>query len=154
MGLKIGALHVRRSIFIGASPERVWEEFTAANRISVWLDRGHKLHSVDPRFGGRVEMSVEIEGEQRPYGGPIIVYEPAREMSLEIVWREPWDAVYATAIPSYWTFRLSPVHSGTLVELFHHGFELTGPNAADILEGYEQGWDVKHLTALRAVVEA
>jgi uncharacterized protein YndB with AHSA1/START domain len=154
MGLAIGTLHVRRSIFIDASPERVWEEFTAENRISAWLDRGHTLHSIDPRLGGRAEMSVAIEGRQRFYSGQIIVYEPACEMSLEIVWREPWEATYATATPSYWTFRLTPVHSGTLLELFHHGFELTGANAADNLEGYEQGWDIKHLSALRAVVEA
>jgi uncharacterized protein YndB with AHSA1/START domain len=154
MGLAIGTLHVRRSIFINASPKRVWEEFSTAKRISAWLDRGHSLHSIDPRLGGRAEMSVEIEGKRRHYGGPILVVEPAREMSLEIVWSDPWDATYATATPSYWTFRLTPVHSGTLVELFHHGFELTGADAADNLEGYEQGWDVKHLTALRAAVEA
>ena len=153
MGLEIGTLHVRRSIFIQAAAERVWEEFATAERIAAWLDRGHTLHSIEPRLGGRAEMSVEIDGLRRHYGGPVIVYQAPREMSLEIAWREPWDAVYATAIPSYWTFRLRPVYSGTLVEVFHHGFELTGPDAATVLEGYEQGWDVKHLTALRGVVE-
>ena len=28
-----------------------------------------------------------------------------------------------------------------------------GAEAADNLQGYEQGWDVKHLVALRAIVE-
>jgi len=153
MGLTIGTLHVRRSILILAAPERVWEEFTTAERIAAWLDRGHTLHSIEPRLGGRAEMSVEIDGVRRHYGGPVIVCDPPREMSFQIVWREPWEAVYATAIPSYWTFRLSPIYDGTLVELFHHGFELTGAHAAANLEGYEQGWDVKHLTALRGVVE-
>lgn len=153
MGLAIGALHVRRSIFIHAGPERVWEEFTTADRIAAWLDRGHTLHSIEPRLGGCAEMSVEIGGERRRYGGPLIVYDRPHEMSLEITWREPWDAVYASAIPSYWTFRLNLLYSGTLVELFHHGFELTGPDAADNLEGYEEGWDVKHLKALRGIVE-
>ena len=33
------------------------------------------------------------------------------------------------------------------------GFELAGDAAADSLEGYEQGWDTKHLLALRGIVE-
>lgn len=153
MGLEIGALAVRRSIFINARPLRVWEEFATAERIAAWLDRGHKLHSIEPRLGGRVEMSVEIEGKRRHYGGPIIVYDAAREMSFEIAWKEPWDATYATSVPSYWTFRLTPLYGGTHVEIFHHGFELTGADAADNLEGYEEGWDVKHLKTLRGIVE-
>ena len=40
-----------------------------------------------------------------------------------------------------------------MVELFHHGFERLGADAADNLEAYESGWDVKHLKALRASVE-
>lgn len=154
MGLQIGLLAVRRSIFIQASPERVWREFETAERISAWLDRGHKLHSVEPREGGLVEMSVEIDGKRRYYGGTIIVYDARREMSFESVWKEPWEAAYSAAIPNYWTFRLTPVYGGTLVELFVHGYELTGANAADNLEGYEEGWDIKHLKALRGIVEA
>lgn len=154
MGLQIGALAVRRSILIQASPERVWEEFTTADRIAAWLDRGHKLHSIEPRLGGEAEMSVEIEGKRRFYGGPIIVFEPGREMSLQITWKEPWGASYATATPSFWTFRLTPLYGGTHVEIFHHGFELTGSLSADNLEGYEEGWDIKHLKTLRGLVEA
>ena len=154
MGLEIGKLAVRRSIFVEATPERVWREFETAERITAWLDRGHKVHSIEPRRGGRADMSVEIDGKRRHYGGPILVFDAPRELSLEIRWAEPWEARYAKPIPSYWTFRLTPLYSGTLVELFHHGFELTGSDAADNLESYEEGWDVKHLKALRAIVEA
>lgn len=153
MGLVIGLLHVRRSIFIQASAERVWEEFSSAQRVSAWLNRGHKVHSIEPRLGGTVDMSVEIEGKRRHYGGPVIIFEATREMSFEIRWKEPWEATYSKAIPSFWTFRLSSLYDGTLVELFHHGFELTGTDAADNLEGYEEGWDVKHLKALRGIIE-
>jgi hypothetical protein len=55
--------------------------------------------------------------------------------------------------PTIRTFRLTPLYAGTLVEIFHHGFELAGEAAADALEGYEEGWDSKHLRALRAIVE-
>ena len=154
MGLEIGKLAVRRSIFVQAPPERVWREFETAERVGAWLDRGHKLHSIDPRRGGLVDMSVELDGKRRHYGGPILVFDAPKEMSLEIKWAEPWEAAYSKPIPSYWTFRLTPLYSGTLVEVYHHGFELTGSDAADNLEGYEEGWDLKHLKALRAVIEA
>ncbi len=39
-----------------------------------------------------------------------------------------------------------------MVELFHHGFERLGAEAADNLQGYEEGWDIKHLKALRSIV--
>ncbi len=152
MGLQISSLAVRRSVFIQASPSRVWREFETAERIAAWLDRGHKLHSIDPREGGRVEMSVEIDGKRRQYGGPVLVVEPQREMSFEIRWATPWEAAYSQRT-TYWTFRLTGLYGGTLVEIFHHGFELSGADAGDDLEGYEEGWDVKHLKALRAIVE-
>ncbi|HEY8120383.1 MAG TPA: SRPBCC domain-containing protein [Myxococcota bacterium] len=153
MGLRIGALAVRRSIFIQAPPARVWQEFETAERIAQWLDRGHRLHAIEPRVGGRVDMSVEIDGERRHYGGPVLVVEREREMSFEIQWDASWAAAYSRSPATYWTLLLTPVYGGTLVELFHHGFERGGPAAADDLEGYEEGWDVKHLKALRGIVE-
>lgn len=153
MGLAIGRLAVRRSVFVGAAPRRVWEEFASEERIRGWLDRGHALHRIEPREGGRVELSVELDGERRRFGGAVIVLEPPREMSLEIQWASPWEAPYSQLPPTYWTFRLTPLYGGTHVELFHHGFELAGDAAADSLEGCERGWDAKHLVALRATVE-
>jgi uncharacterized protein YndB with AHSA1/START domain len=153
MGLEIGRLAVRRSVFIQASPRRVWEEFASEERIRGWLDRGHRLHGIEPREGGRVELSVELDGARRGFGGAVIVLEPLCEMSFEIQWSSPWDAPYSKLPPTFWTFRLTPLYAGTLVEIFHHGFELAGDAAANSLEGYEQGWDAKHLTALRAIVE-
>ena len=150
MGLEIGPLHVRRSILIQAPPERVWQEFETFERIRGWLDRGHRLHTFEPKLGGRVSMSVEIDGQRRHYGGPIVVFEAAREVSLESQWEPPWS----WAVPTYWTIRLTRLYGHTRVELFHHGFERLGADAADELQGYEQGWDVQHLVALREIAEA
>ena len=71
------------------------------------------------------------------------------EVTFECNWQEP----YSWPVPTFWTIRLTPSYDGTLVELFHHGFERLGKEAADILQGYEEGWDVKHLKALRSLVE-
>lgn len=43
---------------------------------------------------------------------------------------------------------------GTLVELFHHGFERTGDTAAEMHRGFEGGWTTRQLEALRSIVEA
>jgi uncharacterized protein YndB with AHSA1/START domain len=149
MGVRIGTLHVRRSIFIQARPEAVWEEFGSFDRLSRWLGLGHTLHALEVVVGAGVDMSVPIDGKERHYGGKVLVVEPERELSFESNWQAP----HAWPVPTVWTLRLTPLYEGTLVELFHHGFERLGADAADTLEGYEQGWDVKHLKALRSIVE-
>ena len=149
MGAQISLLHVRRSILIQASPAEVWREFESFDRIAAWLSRGHVLHVLEPKLGGLVEMSVEIDGERRHYGGRMLVWEPERELTFDNNWAPP----HAWPVPMFWTIRLTPLYDGTQVELFHHGFERLGAEAADLLEGFEEGWDVKHLKALRSIVE-
>ena len=149
MGTTVGALHVRRSIFIQASPERVWQEFESADRIKAWLNLGHTIHRLEPHVGGEFEMSVEIDGEQRYFGGQVLTFEPAREVTFASQWRPP----HSWSVPTFWTIRLTALYDGTQVELFHHGFERLGAEAADNLQGYEEGWDIKHLSALRAIVD-
>jgi len=151
MGLEIGALSVRRSIFIRATPARVWEEFGSFKRISEWFGRGHVLHAYEPVLGGRIEMSVELDGKRQHYSGPILVFTPNREVSFAINWH---DKALATPVSTLWTIRLTPLYDGTHVEIFHHGFERLGTEAAYNLECYEEGWDLKHLKALRSIVEA
>ena len=150
MATQIGALHVRRSILIQASPSRVWQEFESSERIKGWLDLGHTVHTFEPRVAGRVEMSVEIDGERRYFGGRVLRVEPSRELTFESQWQGTSD----WSVPTFWTIRLTPLYDGTHVELFHHGFERLGVDAADNLQDYEEGWDVKHLQALRAIVGA
>lgn len=149
MATPIGLLNVRRSTWIQASPAEVWREFESFDRIAAWLSRGHVLHAIDLKVGGRADFSVEIDGERRGYGGRVLVYERERELSFESNWAPPHD----WPVPTLWTIRLTPLYDGTQVELFHHGFERLGAEAGDLLEGFEEGWDVKHLKALREIVE-
>jgi uncharacterized protein YndB with AHSA1/START domain len=150
MGVEIGLLNVRRSIMIRATPERVWQEFATFEHIAAWFGRGHQLHTFEPELGGRVEMSVELDGERQHYRGKVLVFEPGREVTFDSNWD---DVRYAWTVPTIWTIRLAPTYDGTMVEIFHHGFERLGCDAANELECYEDGWDVKHLKALRSLVE-
>jgi hypothetical protein len=128
-----------------ATADRVWQEFSSLERIKPWLNLGHVLHVFEPVEAGNVRMSVEIGGEPRYYGGKVLVVEPAQELSFESQWDQPHD----WPVPTHWTIRLTSIYSGTQVEIFHHGFERLGAAAADNLQGYEEGWDITHLKALR-----
>ena len=109
MGVRIGTLHVRRSIFIQARPEAVWEEFGSFDRLSRWLGLGHTLHALELVVGGGVDMSVPIDGKERHYGGKVLVVEPGRELSFESNWQAP----HAWPVPTVWTLRLTPLYEGT-----------------------------------------
>lgn len=149
MGTEIGTLAVRRSIHINAPPERVWEEFESFERMRAWFGTGHTLVKYEPRVGGMVETDAGHEGEVLHFSGKVLVFEPPREVTFESDWAgKGWDA------PPLITLRLTPALGGTLVELFHHTIERTGPNASQDHAGFEGGWGMWHLEALRKIVEA
>lgn len=150
MGVEIGTLAVRRSILIKATPERVWQEFESLERMKRWFGTGHRLLKYEPKVGGDVLLEVDIEGEARRFGGRIIVFEPNREVTFE----DDWIPNQGWAEPTFITLRLATAVGGTLVELFHHGFERVGGDVADEHIGYEGGWTLRQLDALRQLVEA
>ena len=147
---EIGALSVRRSILINATPERVWKEFETFDRMAAWWGTGHTLETYEPREGGRIEMSVEVDGEMRRFGGAILVFDPGHELTFEDNWipQREWP------VPVFITLRLTVQGSGTLVELFVHGFERFGEKAAERHRGLETGWSVRQLARLAAIIES
>lgn len=146
---KIGVLAVRRSILINAPPERVWREFESFEQMAAWFGRGHRLLKYEPRVGGDVLLEVEHEGNTLRYGGPVTVFDPPRELSFE----NDWIPSTGWLAPTVITFRLTPTLDGTLVELFHHAIERVGPDADKWHAGFESGWDLKHLLALKQIIE-
>ena len=149
MGLAIGQLNVRRSAFIQEAPDIIWRKFESLDAFTSWFSIGHEVEAYEPHLHGRVELSVEIDGETVGFGGKITVFEDAREMSFS----NNWYGDNAWPVPTSITLRLTPLFEGTLVELFHHGFERLGEDAAQALEGYESGWDNQHLKKLRELTE-
>jgi uncharacterized protein YndB with AHSA1/START domain len=146
----LSPLHIRRSIWIAASPERIWQEFETFDRMAAWFGTGHRLVRFDPGPGGRVEL--EIDGEWRGssrWGGAITVWDPPPELTFEDRWMPDlgWEG------PMLLTFRLTAYNAGTLVELFIHDIEATGPGAAETHAGGEGGWTVRHLAKLKEIVE-
>ena len=150
MGTEIGTLAIRRSIHINAPPERVWQEFESFERMKAWFGTGHTLTKYEPWVGGMVETDAgEWKGERLVFGGRMIVFDPPREVT--------WDERLVGngwAAPPLMTIRLTPALGGTLVELFSHMLERTGPKAAEEHAGFEGGWTMLQLEALRKIVEA
>lgn len=153
-------LKVRRSTLIAASPAQVWTAFTSQPRMHLWWGKkiaapiagqpnGQTLIAYEPRRGGKIEMEVLAGGAPLRYGGTIVVFDPERELSFENDWipNQGWTR------PTIITLRLSPALGGTLVELFHHGFEHVGGKVAAEFEGYESGWGMLQLSSLRALIE-
>jgi uncharacterized protein YndB with AHSA1/START domain len=153
-------LKVRRSIHINASPERVWQAFTSKSQMDQWWGltkgspeagqtKGQWLTAYEPHLGGRVEMAVMWAGTRARYGGVIKAFETAKELTFENDWipNRGWVA------PTFITLRLTAALGGTLVELFHYGFEGTGGDAGTEHAGYETGWGMTQLNALRALIE-
>jgi uncharacterized protein YndB with AHSA1/START domain len=160
MNVEDGVLKVRRSVLINAAPQHVWEKFTAFKLMESWwgyctgdpqagTSKGHFLDKYEPRLGGRIEMAVNWDGERVAFGGEIKAFVAGRELTFENDWIPNRRAKAPTCV----TIRLTPALNGTLVELFHYGFERTGPDAADDHEGYEEGWGMTQLSALKRVCE-
>ena len=148
MGLEIGKLHVRRSGLVEATPQRVWQEFSSFESFAAWFGTGHQLERYEPELGGDVLLSVEIDGAKRRFGGVILVFEPASELSFASNWEsDGWP------VATFFTLRLSALYDACHVEIFQHGFERLGCEAAARLQGYEQGWDSHHIDRLKAIVE-
>jgi uncharacterized protein YndB with AHSA1/START domain len=153
-------LKVRRAVMIKASPARVWTAFVSYERMSAWWGlvlgtpeagkaQGQYLDKYDPRAGGRIEMAVIWNGARVSYGGTIATFAPGRELTFE----SDWIPNRGWALPTWITLRLAPELGGTLVELFHHGFERVGGDVAAEFEGYEQGWGMTQLSALKRLIE-
>jgi uncharacterized protein YndB with AHSA1/START domain len=148
MATEIGPLNVRRSIWIDATPNRVWQEFETLDRMRRWFGTGHELVRYEPAVGAEVETDAgEHDGEQLRFVGRVLVADPPHELTFEQDWiGHGWPA------PPRITLRLTPLGGGTLVELFHHGFEVLGADAAENHRGFEGGWTMRQLDALHDVV--
>jgi uncharacterized protein YndB with AHSA1/START domain len=146
MATEIGPYAVRRSIWIDASPARVWQEFATVEAMTAWFGTGHTLVKYEPFVGGTVE--IDAGGDGLRFTGRVLVFDPPRELTFEQEWLgHGWIA------PAMITLRLTPLDAGTLVELFHHGFERVADDPGELLRGFEEGWTLRQLEALRERTE-
>jgi uncharacterized protein YndB with AHSA1/START domain len=120
--------------------------------MRAWFGTGHALVAYEPKVGALVDTDAgEYAGESLRFVGRVLVYDPPRELTFEQDWvGHGWPK------PPLLTIRLTALSGGTLVELFHHGFEALGDaaEAAENHRGFEGGWTMRQLEALREVLVA
>ena len=146
---QISPYHVRRSVWIDASPDTVWSHFESFEAMRAWYGIGHQLAAYEARLGGHVVTLVDIDGTVHRFRGDIVHFEPPHEITFEQLWEgSTWLG------PTSVTIRLSELDGGTLVELFHHGYERLGEPVGEMLDGFESGWTNRHVHALRELVRA
>jgi uncharacterized protein YndB with AHSA1/START domain len=151
-----GALVMRRSMFIRATPERIWQEVESYERFAAWwgVDTETlktKILRWEPRVGGWFENQGTHSGAPINFKGQIVTCDPPRELTVD------WNSFlpeYEWHEPTYVTVRLTPAPGGTVVEILQHGFEWCGEGAAQYHRDAEGGWDTMELEVLRSIVEA
>ena len=154
-------LVVRRSILIRANAERVWEEFSSFERMAAWWGamigtpeagtaNGQRLVRYEPGDGGHIEMEVS----HRRRTDKVRREDPGVRTRPRAHVRKRLDTQQGWLKPTLITIRLTEALGGTLVELTHHGFEHTGGDIADEHAGYESGWGMTQLWALKRLAEA
>ena len=117
-----------------------------------------RVELAEARPGAKLCVTVEgVHGVEGAYAAIKVGDRYAYEIMLdllapEITFESNWHGAHAWPQPTFFTLRVGALYDATLVEIFHHGFERLGVDAADALEGYESGWDLKHLKALRQIV--
>lgn len=105
------ALTVERSIWIAASPERVWSAITEPAQLSVWFAPGAKWEIPRLEKGGVVKF-YNTETDIAVH--TIEVLNPPNEFSLS--WEEEGK-------PMRTTFKLEEERNGTRVTIKETGFE-------------------------------
>lgn len=151
-------LVMRRSIFIAATRERVWQEFESIEALRGWYAGKtatveQRILRYEPREGGWLEIECEwTHGTPGSchLGGPIVVFEPGRELTQE---HHSYRPTRAWEKPTTLTFRLSPALGGTVVEILEYGYEVAGEEAGSFHHEAEAGWTMDELIALRRIVE-
>ncbi len=141
---------MRRCTLVRAPNFEVWKHFETEQALQKWFGLGHQVEAYTPGHEGHIQLSVEVQGARRSYGGKILNWQANRELSFDNNWE---DVEMAWPVSTQITLRLTQVGDETLVELFHHGFELLGESASAQHEAYEAGWNNQHLSALKKLVE-
>ena len=144
-----GALYVRRAALIEAQPDIVWNAFESEDRMRTWFGHGHTLDRYEPQLSGAVRLSVTLDDGGHRFGGVITDFEPGHRITFS----DNWLDHLAWPEQTFISFVLHERSRATLVELYHHGFEVLGDIASRECLAHEHDWDAKPLQHLKSLIE-
>ena len=131
------------TIYIGATPERVWEALTSAEFSRKYFF-GFAIEA-ELREGGAFIMRAPDGSEH--ITGKVIVCEPPKK--LTVTWNVNWPGLIAALGQTLVTYEIEPAGEAvrlTMTEAHEKPF------ADDILSGGRQGWPAI-LSSLKSVLE-
>src|SRR5262245_30558969 len=120
---------------IAATPERVFEAFTQAEKLTRWFARsdeyGCHVHVLEPRAGGRFRIEM-----RRPDGASVVggTYEEVTRPS-RLVFTWTWEDK-PEHLTSRVTVNIEPKGTGTRVVLVHEQLP-----TVEAREGHTKGWN-------------
>ena len=132
-----------KTIFLKASPERVWAFLTEAEKLASWFNPAED----DLRAGEDFALLAPgaAPGSDPVCWGNVSVMEPPRRLVYSFTVRPLKGAMTTVS----WT--LEAVAGGTRLTLVHEGIaEAAGAAAGDLLAALDAGWD-EHVAHLREV---
>jgi uncharacterized protein YndB with AHSA1/START domain len=151
MSITVKPAPVRKSVTVGASPERAFEVFTVG--FDRWWPRSHSIGDsplkeavIEPGKGGRWYGRLE-DGSEQPWGD-VLAWDPPRRVLM--AWRISADWKYDAGLLTEVEVTFTPDGEGTRVVLEHRKLENMGAPAAEARAQLdsEGGWGL--LTQLYA----
>ena len=132
----MSATEIRKSIFLKATPEQVWEYLTDPDKLAIWF---HKPKS--PIALGDYAMYGTESGDKLMWG-TVSVCDPHERLEYTFTITPMGDAVSTVK------WQLNPVAGGTQLSLQHSGLP-QGEAAFGLTLALDKGWD-DHLGRMRA----
>lgn len=129
---------IEKSLFLKASPERVWDFLTRPELLARWF------HPSDTELvpgAAYALLSNNGDGTKVCWGDVLEAEPPTR---LVYSFTHQWLEGHKTRVE--WT--LAPVANGTLLKLVHDGFEGAKTDIFESLCDHDAGWD-EHFGNLR-----
>lgn len=126
------AFSVSRSIFIAASPDRVWTAITDPAHVVKWFGSGATLDRLEA--GGTGVWTFDGYGEV-----PIAVESLDPMCSITYRWGDTKSPVIDPAASTVFTFTLEAAEGGTQLHVIETGFQnLENPSRG--LHDNQEGW--------------
>lgn len=132
---------IRKSIFLQAAPDKVWEYLTEPDKLGLWF---HKP-TVPLAEGQPLEMLGTTSGDKLIWGKVLVARKP-EYLEYSFTVKPMGDAVSVVK----WT--LTPVPGGTNLSLEHEGLP-QGADAFGLTLALDKGWD-EHITRMREHIHA
>jgi len=129
---------IEKSVFLKASPQRVWDHLTRPELLARWFHPSDTELTVGKAYA---LLSNSGDGSKVCWGEVLEAEPPTR---LVYSFTHNWLEGHETRVE--WT--LSAVANGTLLKLVHDGFEGAKVDVFDSLCDHDAGWD-EHFGKLR-----